>query len=1342
MLRWLLGLALALGLLMALAYLGLRWYVWPQLHELGPRLVALINKELPRPLQLQSMRGAIVAGRPVVRMEGLGLRDAQGQSALEIGVLEAEISMAALLWGALDVNRLRLQDVTVAARRLNAQTLEIAGWTIALDRSQDDRWLQWLLSQSDLEINNLALRWRDDVLASEVLIEGVKLQAVNQLREHRWRVDAQRVGGALTQASLVAHFHHGLLKKPQQWRSWQGSLFFAAQRLDLKEAIPWVDAQWLPSLLPQGGSLQLSTWTDFSLGQIRKMQARLSGQDLLLNTPTGQLGLARVQTAFTAMPRYAAANVAKTSVNIAKTSANVAQASAPGSAQIPVDPDFQALELRLSEWSVDDGRGSQLRGTASAQRLVIGADGRLLEGKLALEPFDVANALALARRLPLPADLLKSVESLRAQGQVRRLSLHFEDRVALGLGSGSRYGASLAVDRLAVDVRPRDALGSQWPSFEGLSGELQIDESGGRMQLAGESASLRFPGLFEEPDFAVQSASAKLRWRYGERPDAVRIEVDALEFANADGKAQVKGHYQTGGKGAGIFDLKGQLSEVRAERVVRYLPLVVSQDLRRWLKSSVHGGTVSKADFVLRGDIEDFPFSNPGSGQFLVEGQLAGSRLVYAKAWPAIDEVVGKLRFEAARMQIDMRSAKVMGLALSETRATIADLDAPLLRISGIAKGQAHDMIRFVNASPIAAKINQFSQAMQAQGEADLELALNLPLEDLDRSQVLGTVQLQGNQLRVAPSIPVMSAVQGKFSFTEKALTLSGMQAEFLGGRVFFDGQSDDHGILRLQVRGRANAQGLQSLVEHPVMRALDGHLDYRAQVSLEGEAVDLRLESDGLGLSSRLPAPLNKEATHAWPLRLAIVPGQRFGGDAASQSLRRDDQIRLQLREDTQIWFGRERARPDAPLRLVSGVMAIDSDPLLPRRGLAISAKLDELSLAPWIALLRGDATESAGPLLPERLAISTRVLRFNDRDLHDAVLGASFDQGHWRLNLESREAAGFASWRVDSGDDPGEVLARFRRVHWPQQEPELAQGIRNLDLLAQRLPAMDIQIDSLRIGDRDLGASVIKASSRRRDDSWIWSLDALQMQIQGARLLASGQWTSQRMQLDVDLAIENAGQALGKLGFPDTFRGGEGRLGGRLAWRGLPWDPQYPSLEGRLELALGRGRFLRTEPGVAKLLSVFNLQSLPRRLSLDFSDIFSSGYSFDGLRATATIREGIAYTEDFSMVGLQAVVGLRGRVDLSRETQAMEAQVVPNLDAGVAAVAYGALINPFVGLGSLVAQYALAEPLKRLLTYRYAISGSWEDPLVVEIGREGLVDLLRKTPPNLQTKPKDKPG
>ena len=1309
--RWLGWLCVGFGLLLAGAYLGLRWYIWPQLDDLGPRAMALLSEHLPRPLQVQAMRGDIVAGRPVLRMEGLRMRDEQGQDLLEIGVLEAELSIAPLFWGELDLNRLRLQDVRLAARRSSSVMLHIAGWSIALDAPHDQRWLQWVLSQSHLEVNNMGLRWHDEVLGSEVLVEGMQLEAVNQLREHRWRIDAKRVGAALQDASLVAHFHHGLLKKPQQWQSWQGNLFFGAQKLDLAEAIPWVDHHWLPSLLPQAGNLQLATWTDFSLGQVRKLQARIAGQDLALKTPTGTLQLARLQTAFTALPRFA-----------------------QGTSTI------EAVEMKLAEWSVDDGLGAQLSGVSSAQRLLIAADGALLEGRLALEPFEVAQGLALVGRLPLPADLKRSLESLRAQGQVRRLALHFEDSLALGVGERSSYGASLAVDRLAVDVRPRESLGSRWPSFEGLSGEVELDESGGTMRLAGESASLRFPGLFEEPDFAVQSASAKVRWRYGERPNDVRIELDELEFANADGKARVKGRYQSGGKGAGLFDLKGQLNDVRAERVVRYLPLVVSQELRRWLQSSVQGGKVSRADFVLRGDIEDFPFSAPGTGQFLVEGQLAGSRLDYAKAWPAIDDVNGTLRFEAATMQIDMRSGRVMGLSLADTRATIAELDVPVLRIAGTAKGQANDMIRFVNASPIAAKINQFSQDMQAQGLASLDLGLVLPLDDLDRSQVRGTVSLQGNELRFAPQFPSMSNVRGTFGFTEQALIVSGAQAQFLGGTIAIEGKTDEQSVLRLQASGRASAQGLQSLVAHPVMKSLEGYLDYQAAISLEGQGMDLRLQSNGLGLLSRLPPPLAKAAKDAWPIRVDMVPGQRFGGAIDKQGIRRDDQIRIRIHDDAQLWIGRERARPQDPMQVASGVIAIGSEALLPARGLAISARLEDLEVDPWIALLQGDGSASAGPLVPERLAISARHLRYGNRDLSNAVLGASFDRGHWRLNLESRELAGFASWRVDSKDDPGEVVGRFRRVHWPQQDLDLAQRIRNLDLSPQRLPAMDLQIESLRIGDRDFGASAIKASSRRREGTWFWSLDEAQLQIQGARLLASGNWKSNAMQLELDLKIDDAGQALNKLGFPETFRGGEGRLSGQLAWRGLPWDPQVPTLEGRLEVALGRGRFLRTEPGVAKLLSVFNLQSLPRRLSLDFSDIFSSGYSFDGLRSTATIHQGVAYTDDFSMVGLQAVVGLRGTIDLSRETQSMEAQVVPNLDAGMAAVAYGALINPFVGLGSLVAQYALAEPLKRLLTYRYAISGSWDEPQVLELGREGFIDLLHQSPTRGNRLPKDK--
>ena len=166
--------------------------------------------------------------------------------------------------------------------------------------------------------------------------------------------------------------------------------------------------------------------------------------------------------------------------------------------------------------------------------------------------------------------------------------------------------------------------------------------------------------------------------------------------------------------------------------------------------------------------------------------------------------------------------------------------------------------------------------------------------------------------------------------------------------------RSDDESVLRMQAKGRASAKGLQSLVDHPVMKGLEGYLDYQAAISLEGQGMDLRLESDGLGLQSRLPSPLAKSAKEAWPIRVEMVPGQRFGGDIALQGIRRDDQIRIRLREDAEVWLGRERVKPQDPMRVASGVIAINSEALLPSRGLAISANVGHLEVDPWLTLMQ----------------------------------------------------------------------------------------------------------------------------------------------------------------------------------------------------------------------------------------------------------------------------------------------------------------------------------------------------------------------------------------------------
>jgi uncharacterized protein YhdP len=206
---------------------------------------------------------------------------------------------------------------------------------------------------------------------------------------------------------------------------------------------------------------------------------------------------------------------------------------------------------------------------------------------------------------------------------------------------------------------------------------------------------------------------------------------------------------------------------------------------------------------------------------------------------------------------------------------------------------------------------------------------------------------------------------------------------------------------------------------------------------------------------------------------------------------------------------------------------------------------------------------------------------------------------------------------------------------------------------------------------------------------------------------------------ELDFRLSLADPARLLSTFGLQGALSGGAGRMSGRIAWRGSPLGLDYPTLSGLVDIELGRGQFLKTEPGIAKLIGVLNLQSLPRRLNLDFRDLIAEGFAFDEIRGVATLASGVARTEDFRMRGVQAQVEIRGEADLAAETQNLRIRVRPEMNAGLASLAYAAVANPAVGLGSFLAQLALRKPLQDIFSYEYDVTGSWVDPHVVERAR-----------------------
>jgi uncharacterized protein YhdP len=132
--------------------------------------------------------------------------------------------------------------------------------------------------------------------------------------------------------------------------------------------------------------------------------------------------------------------------------------------------------------------------------------------------------------------------------------------------------------------------------------------------------------------------------------------------------------------------------------------------------------------------------------------------------------------------------------------------------------------------------------------------------------------------------------------------------------------------------------------------------------------------------------------------------------------------------------------------------------------------------------------------------------------------------------------------------------------------------------------------------------------------------------------------------------------------------------------------------------------------------LLGILNLQALPRRLTLDFSDVFSEGFAFDFVRGDVRIDQGVASTNNLQMKGVVAGALIEGSADLDKETQDLKVVVVPEINAGTASL-YMATINPLVGLTSYLAQLILSKPLVSAGTSQFHIDGTWSNPRVTKV-------------------------
>lgn len=1359
MARGLLWLLLAAWLLLALSWAGLQWVIVPRIAELRPELQAQASKLLGVTLrigQIQAFSDGLMA---TVELSDVALEDGRGQQALHLQKVVGVVTPWSL-WN-LSFEQIYLDKPTLEISRETDGRIWVAGMDISAGQKTDNRAAEWLLSQKELVIQGGTLLWSDRLRAVPTLrMEQVDVVMRNGAIRHALRMDATPPAELGQRFTLMAAFKESLLsKRSGQWQTWEGQLYAGFAQVDVAQLRRYA----APELAPALGSGALRAWIDVKSG-------RVSGA-------VADVALTRAQVAL---------NPGQPPLLMKTLSGRIGGRSWAGGWEVTTERLRFELDDGL-QWAAGNMRYKHLNALDPAhvqQELEVDALNLATLSKLA-HRLPVGEQVHETLQNFSPQGRIERLW-VKWQGPAEQpVGLEARGRMS-GLALAARSRPAAATPDAQAPELPRMLT----PGVKGLDLDFTLTPSQGRATVNMKDGHFDLPGLFEQPVLPVGQLSAFLQWK--KEGAGFTLEVPRLSFRNADAEGELRAKWVSRGlfgasePGPGRLNLTGSLVRADAARIARYLPAALSPKLRHYLQASILKGRLSGVHFKVAGDLRDFPFAKPGQGEFEIAGRVENAVYAYvppadeaqpeALNWPALKAFNADLRIDRNRLQLKNVTTGVQGadsLWFHRVEASIPDyLHDAEVNVSAQGQGQLAELLAaLMKRSPLARMTGGVLAQAQATGSAHYQFDLRLPLQDMSKTRVSGRVTLGNNDLQIGPAFPRLSSLRGAVHFSERGFAVSEGRAKALGGEVRAEGGTipvpgtESAGRPQLRVSGVATAQGLRQAKELGLASHLAGRFSgsarYEMNLAMRRGVPELSFRTNLRGMAMDLPEPLTKPADTGMELLLKTEWAGGPTEGAATQG--RQDRVTLQFGDLLSAVYLRSLAgeRPQVLSGAFGVGLAAGETVPLPEQGVVANVRLDRVDLDAWQDLLvvKGDSrtepeagARPTGPAawqeyLPDGLVIQARQLRVSGRHFNQVVVGGTREQQTWRANMDAHELSGYFEYRQQTESQSGQVYARLARLALAAAE---AQGVEEiLDEQPASIPALDIVINDMELRGKKLGRIEIEATNRDASDgagrSRIreWRLNKFNVILPEALLTATGNWTAlnasgpqraaaqqkRRTVMNFKLDIHDAGALLARLGMEGVIRSGKGQMQGQVAWIGSPLTLDKSTMNGAFNINVEEGQFLKADPGLAKLLGVLSLQSLPRRLTLDFRDVFSDGFAFDFVRGDVAITDGIAQSNNLQMKGVNAAVLMDGQADMVRETQDLKVVVVPEINAGTASL-IATWINPAVGLGTFMAQLILRRPLIESATQTFLISGSWAEPKIERPGEAATAPPAQVTP------------
>ncbi len=1281
----------------------------PTLGDYSVTVEDYFSQFVNQPIRIQSLDAEWRGWGPSLVLNNVWLLDAQGKNTI-VRVSKAHLGLG--LWktiqtGQLGFSSADLQGVDLSITRMSDGQITLTGFEMLKDSESpvvDNTFLEWLLQQGHIGIQFRNLLYEDRMVGGrKYQFSNVALSLMNQGERHLiegWVGIPKQPDQKMT---LFVDAQGDLLQSDQ----WSGRLYVSGNEINIINLIS--------SLTPAArkftvGTSNFEIWSTWRKAKMEKMQGRFDFQDVAIKNNPG---------------------------SAAKDDTGNDNAAQNNIAQYQQLAGRFSWEQQAAGWELQADQvfiKNQNRQWPDSQFHIEyhSAGDKDAQIKNAFQIDATGNFLRTQDITPLLALIDIHDNEVVKQLDTAKVGVDIHDfQMKYFAEPQPRFEFSAEIKDLHAEAY------KNVPGVKNVNGHIHMNEKSGHFMLNSANAIVDMPQLrhklvlnelqgdfgWQAEDSALFVTGRNLRLREAEFTLEGLLDVELPRNASS---AKKQGPY---------LNLIAQFANGDGSKATRKLPVkIMKPQLVQWLDHAIVDGYVPSGNLVFHGDVRDFPFRQ-GNGVFKVKFDVQRGVLDYGKDWPVLQDLDASVEFNGPSLTITSNKGRILQSNISNTVVTVADLDSkPLvIKIKGDVNGTTQDKADYILASPpLHRKFGQFVEDDEFSGDSRLQVDMDLYVDKQDvNADVNGSLHLVQNKLRHLWFGEPLTEINGKINIVPHGIEAKNLKANLYGQPTSIDikttinKQSNESEFIQVTANGNFNSQDLSKRYLPVMSDLISGRSDWTvvSHIPVENkpdpitnlpQPIRFTAKSNLQDVEVRLPTPFNKRAGQSFP---TTIEGMLYIDNHYQFQVNYSSRVNAILDYSVvgeDVWRGE--------FRFGNGPVELPDE-----QGFRLVGHVQDLSADVWRSLISqiDDGNTGVNNLSQDKIPLDWSKI-FHSADLTiDRFQLFGQEARNMVLNMAGEESAMVLN--VNSDELKGEIRIPYDLTIYPLElnldrwELTSSEETGQADIDPREIPAIKAFAKSVSYKDRKFGS--VKLETTKIVEGL--RLEQLMMKPRSTTILATGKWTivgsEQKSDFELHLDSQNLGETMDDLDYVGSISGGQGDVDINVSWPGALTNVDIEHLQGDISINFKKGKLLAIDSGAGRIFGLFSLQTLPKRLILDFSDLYEKGIVFNQIAGNFTIEDGDAYTNNFYLDGPAAKAQAAGRIGLASQDYDQLLTFIPQT-ADIASLV-GLLISTPWGF---VIPQIFRENINRAMSFQYTLTGSWDNPQLDQVKKPEPNDLF----------------